>query len=457
VNDLVNRFEAMLNDDLPVYFDADELEVISDFYFEQQDSEKAQKAIDTALELFPYVTTFQIKKARLLAYQRDYYEALELLSQIELIESANEEVYISKAEIYSLMNKHELAIEEYEKSLPYVDFREDIYSNIAFEYENLNDYPNAIINLKMALELNPDSENLIHEISFFFEITEQEEEGLVFLNAFIDENPYSKVAWFNLGIFYNALEFYEKAIESYEFTLAIDEEFSAAYFNIANSYSGLEHFEKAIFYYKETFRFESPEAITYHYIGESYESLGKEELAMAYFDKALKTDERLAESWAGKGRLFVKQGRDEIAINHYEKAIDIMPFNDEFKYDLAIVFLRNSQLKMADKLFKEIIEHDPQMIEAWINYSVSVSLKDGLEDAINILEEGLKENKNNASLWYRLAGLLYKAGKIQQAYFYMETAMKIDFELHEELIEFLPELNLETRFTDLLYFYKHSD
>jgi len=457
VNDLVNRFESMLSDGLPVYFDADEFEVIIDYYFEQQDSEKAGTAIDTALELFPSVSSFQIKKARLLAYQKAYYEALELLNQIELIEAANEEVYISKAEIYSLMNKHELAIEEYKKALPYVDFPEEVFSNIAFEYENLNDYSNAIIYLKKALELNPNSENLLHEISFFYEITDKEEEGVTYLNAFLDKNPYSKVAWFNLGICYNSLEFYEKAIESYEFTLAIDEEYSAAYFNIANSYSGLELYEKAIYYYKETFRFESPEPITYYYIGESYESLGNLELATSYFDKALKIDEKLAEAWAGKGRLFIKHGKDEIAIKHYERAIDIMPFNDEFKYDLAIVFLRNNRLVEADKFFKEIIQHDPQMIEAWINYSVSVSLTNGLGSAINIIEEGLKENKDNASLWYRLAGLLYKEGKVQLAYFYMERAMKLNFELYQELLEFLPELDLESRFTELLHFYKHSE
>ncbi len=457
VNDLVSRFESMLNEGLQVYFDADEFEVIIDFYFEKQNSEKADKAIETALHLFPSASSFQIRKARLLAYQKDYYEALELLNQIELIELANEDVYISKAEIYSLMNKHELAIEEYEKSLSHVEYPEEIYSNIAFEYENLNDYPNAIKYLKKALELNPDSENLIHEISFFFEITGMEEKGITFLNQFLDKNPYSKVAWFNLGIFYNALELFEKAIESYGFTLAIDEEFSAAYFNIANSYAGLELYHKAIFFYKETFRFESPEAITYYYIGESYESLDKFEMSMSYFDKALEIDKKLAEAWAGKARVFVKQGNDKIAIKHYERAIEIMPFNDEFKYDLAIVFLRNVTLDKAEALFKEILEHDKQMIEAWINYSVCVSLNENLESAIDIIEEGLKENKDNASLWYRLAGLLYKTGKVQQAYYYMETAMKLDFELHEELIDFLPELNEESRFIELLHFYKHSE
>ncbi|MCF6171774.1 MAG: tetratricopeptide repeat protein [Bacteroidales bacterium] len=457
VNDLVKRFESMLNEGQQVYFDADEFDAIIDFYFDKQAAAKADTAIKTALQLFPSATSFKIRKARLLAFQKEYYEALELLNQIELIEVANEEVYTSKAEIYSLMNKHELAIQEYEKSLAFVDFPEEVFSNIAFEYESLNDYPNAIEYLKKALELNPESENMLHEVSFFFEISGKEEDGIIYLNEFLDNNPYSKVAWFNLGIFYNSLELFEKAIESYEFTLAIDEEYSAAYFNIANAYSGLELYEKAIQYYEETFRFELPEAISYFYIGESYESMENLEQAMFYYEKALETDEKLAEAWAGKGRLFIRQGNDKTAIKHYERAIGIMPFNGDFKYELAIVFMRNSKFNKSAALFREIVENDPQMIEAWINYSVCISLKDDVEKAIDIIEEGLKENKDNASLWYRLAGYLYKTGKVQQAYYYMETAMKLNFELHEELIDFLPELNRESRFIELLQYYKHSE
>jgi predicted Zn-dependent protease len=106
VNDLVNRYETMLEKDLPIYFDTDEFEIIIDYYFDNQAAGQAGQAIENALELFPSLAAFQIRKARLLAYEKAYYEALELLNQIELIEVANEEVFISKAEIYSLMNKH---------------------------------------------------------------------------------------------------------------------------------------------------------------------------------------------------------------------------------------------------------------------------------------------------------------------------------------------------------------
>jgi tetratricopeptide (TPR) repeat protein len=452
--ELINRFEQMVKNDHQYFFDVDEFEIIIDYYLDTQNYQLGRKAVEEGLRQHPDTSEFDIRKARLLAYEKKYYEALELLNHIELIEPANDQVYTAKGEIYSMMNKHELAIKEYKKSIPYSETPEDIYASIAYEYENLNNYAQAIKSLKKALEVKPDSENLIHEIAFFFELTGREEEAIQFFTEFLDQNPYSKVGWFNLGIFFNTLELYEKAIEAYEFTLAIDEEFSSAYFNIANSYSGLQHYKKAIKYYQKTFEFETPEPITYYYIGESYENLEDLENAVANFKKAIKMDDKLGEPWAGVARIAVKQQQDQKAIKYYEKAISLVPLNDDFKYELAIVYLRNRMFPEAEKLFKEIIEHDAGFIEAWINYSVCINLSNNIEMAIDIIEKAIEKNKDEASLWYRLAGLLYKSGKVQQAYYYIETALKLDFETHTELLEFIPELEKDSRLVELLGFYK---
>ena len=453
---LIKKFEAMLKADLQYFFDVDEFENIIDFYLDNHNVKMAAEAIDQALPQHPANTGFKIREARLLAYGKKYYEALELLNRVELLEPTNDEVYASKGEIYSQMNKHELAIEEYKKCIPYTDLPEEIFANIAFEYENLNNYPSTIKYLKKALEIKADSENLIHEIAFFFEITGREEEAIQFFNDFLDQNPYSKVAWFNLGIFYNTLELFEKAIEAYEFTLAIDETYASAYFNIANSYSGLKHYKKAIKYYEETFKYEEKEAITYYYIGESYENMDDLKMAIKNYNKALDLDNNLADAWGAIAGVFVKQKLDKSAVKYYQKAIEIMPLNDDFKYELAVIHLKNMMFDDASTLFQEITKHDTEYIEAWINYSICVSVNDDLEKAIDVIEEALEYNKEDASLWYRLAGYLYKTGKVQQAYYYIENAMKLNFDKHAELLDFMPELTMESRFIELLGIYSSN-
>lgn len=457
LNDLIRRFDKMISANLHFFFDVSEFESIIDYFLDFQEFDKARLAIDSAFQQHPSVSAFNIRSAKLLALNGNYYEALEELNQIELIEPASDELYISKAEIYSMMNKHELAIELYEKAIPLSANAEDIYSVIAFEYENLNDYPNAIRNLKNALALKPDSENIVHEIAFFFDITNREEDAIDFFIDFLDHNPYSKVGWFNLGIFYNQLEQYEKAIEAYEYTIAIDDEFSSAYFNIANSLSGMERYEEAIQYYKETFNYEEPEAITHYYIGESYEHINDIKNATHHFNKAIELNDKLSDAWAGLGRLFIAQDNDASAIVYFEKAVDLMPGNLEFRFDLAMIHLKDANYDVAGELFSQIAKDDIYNVDAWINYSACIFAVDDTDNAIEIIEEAITSNKENALLWYRLAGYLHVSGKVQQAYFYIETALKLNHEQHTELLDLIPEIYSDSRFVELLGVYKGSD
>lgn len=457
LSELVNRFEKMLKTDMQFFFDVNEFEAVIDYFIDFQIFDKAKLAVDSALQQHPSYTGFKIRDAKLLAQKGKHYEALEQLNQIELIEPADDELYISKGDIYSMMSKFELSIEQYNKAIPYSENPEDIYSIIAFEYENLNDYPNAIKNLKKALALKSDSENIIHEIAFFFDITNREKDAITFFVEFLDTNPFSKVAWFNLGIFYNQLELYEKAIEAYEYTLAIDEEFSSAYFNIANSLSGLNRYKEAIEYYEETFKYEAPEPITHYYIGESYENMNDIKNAMHHFNKALEIDDKLSNAWAGLGRLFAAQDNDPTAVSYYKKAVEIMPSNTEYRFDLAMIHLKNGRYDNASEMLEEIVKQDTFYIEAWINYSSCAYGNDDTETAIEIIEEAIDSNKDSALLWYRLAGYLHVSGKVQQAYFYIETALKLNYEQHEELIELIPTIYSDDRFIELLGVYKSSD
>ncbi len=453
--ELINRFDSMLAKDLHYFFDVAEFEAIIDYFLDFQIVEKAKIAIESAVQQHPSYLGFSLKSAKLSALNGDYYDALEQLNHIELIDPANDELYYSKGEIYSMMGKHELAIEEYKKAILYSETPEDIYSIIAFEYENMDDYPNAILSLKNALQLKPNSENIIHEIAFFFDITNREEEAIDFFNNFLNVNPFSKVAWFNLGIFYNQLELYEKAIEAYEYTLAIDEEYSSAYFNIANSLSGLKKYIESIEYYKKTFLYEPPEAVTYYYIGESYEKLNDIKNAIHYFRKAIELDEKFPDSWAGLGRLFDAQDSFDVAISYYKKAIDLVPLNTDFKFELGVIYLKVGDAEKSATLFSDITKEDDANVEAWINLSSCALTLDNIKLAISIIEEAINKNKDSALLWYRLAGYMYINGKIQQAYFYIETALKLNYVQHTELVELIPNILNESRFIELLGVYKN--
>jgi len=415
----------------------EEFEIIIDYYLDVQQTSLTRSAIEWAKEQHPGSNSFKIREARLYAQEAKYEKALKILDDLDSLEKGNEELYFAKAEIYSLMDKHEESIAAYKKVLDTAERPEEILSNIAYEYESLNDYPNALRYLTKALELHPESEEFIQEIAFFFELTGREEEAIEFFGNFLDRHPYSKFAWFNLGIFYSNIELYEKAIEAYEFAVAIDDEFASA-----------------ISLYEETLKLEKPDAITYCYIGESWENLKDFDKALVYYNKALDMDDKLADAWGGVARVFVHQNMEKTAIKYYEKAIQLAPVQDDLKFELAILLLRNNHLERAASLFKEIVNHNGSYVEAWLNYSLVLALQEKFAEAIELLTRALKDNPAEARILYRRAGYLYRTGKIEEAYFDIEQAVKLNFEEHDELLQYLPELLDEPRFVEILDLYK---
>jgi tetratricopeptide (TPR) repeat protein len=93
-------------------------------------------------------------------------------------------------------------------------------------------------------------------------------------------------------------------------------------------------------------------------------------------------------------------------------------------------------------------------VEAWLNYSLVLALREQFTEAIQLLGKALIKNPGEARILYRRAGYLYRIGKIEEAYFDIEEAVKLNFDEHEELLNYLPELIQESRFIEILDLYK---
>ena len=112
----LKRFEDMISTGAQYFFDADELEEIIDYYMQWFNLELAKKALDFALEQYPYSSSIKIKLAQYLSSQHKTREALDLLNEIEEVESTNSELYMTRGYIYSQTGLSEQAIENYKKA-----------------------------------------------------------------------------------------------------------------------------------------------------------------------------------------------------------------------------------------------------------------------------------------------------------------------------------------------------
>ena len=159
-SELVKRFEEMLSGGPGVFFDADEYEIIIDYYITTNQYQNAIKAIEYALQQYPFSIEFMIRKAQILSVGKETKKAFDLLSQAETISPHHPEIFMTRGSIYSLTGLPEKAIENYKKAIEYAegdagDLIEDAYLHLAFEHENLEEFDDSIFYLKKAIAINP--------------------------------------------------------------------------------------------------------------------------------------------------------------------------------------------------------------------------------------------------------------------------------------------------------------
>ncbi len=85
---------------------------------------------------------------------------------------------------------------------------------------------------------------------------------------------------------------------------------------------------------------------------------------------------------------------------YYEKAVDLMPNNNEFRFDLAMIHLKDGNYTTAGDLFSATTKQDTSNVEAWINYSACIFAVDDTDGAIAIIEEAITTNTHKCVMKY---------------------------------------------------------
>lgn len=452
IEELAARFEDMVRNGLDSYFDSEEFEALIDYYQLNFNSDKARQALMVGMKMHPYNNRLKIMSARQMAVDGKYINALNLLDEIETTEPADVDILLTKGSVYSMMLDFSKAVKEYEKALVIVDEdeMEEIFSTIAFEYENMGAFDSALDYLFKALEISEYPEQILFEIGMCYEMASRLEDSVSFFTKYLEEQPSSTASWFNLGLSFHHLELYEKAIDSFEYVIAIDESYIPAYINMAQSYAASGEYHKAIEVYHETEAYEKPESLTLYYIGECYEKLQDYEQALKYYQQAIEVDENLPDAWAGIGIIHDEMGDAEKAIHYVEKAIELDDLNTEFHLIAADLFIKTNRTDKAKEHFQRIEEIDPLDPDLWKEYAYMHILSGENEKAVQVLKTGLIHQPQNASIIYRLVATLILNKNTTQAYYYLETALEIDYKGHEELFEFMPSLRNNQKVNDLI-------
>lgn len=424
----LTRFESMLKTNNVLFFDSEEFEEIINYYMENGKIALAKKATKLGLEQHPSSTNLKLFQIEMYIFENKLDIAEELLNELQVIESFNEEIYIQRANIYSRKDDHKKAINLLEKALEITEDELDVLNLIGVEYLFLEDYENAKYYFMKCVEEDPEDYSSLYNVIYCFEVLELHLEAIDYLNIFLNSNPYCEVAWHQVGKQYFLLKKFKKALAAFDFAIISDDTFVGAYLEKGKVLEKLKRFNEAIENYTITLNLEDPTSFALLRIGKCHEKLGNEELALEYYHKCVHEDILLDKGWIAITDYYIKKNNYQKALYFIDKAINIDSENVHYWKRYAKINNRLNLFEEAEIGYRKTIELGNYELQTWISRSDILMQLGEFDAAVTNLFQAIEFYPENAELEYRLSGLYYFQNDSTKGRFHLKNALKLDLE-----------------------------
>lgn len=364
VRELVLDFENTVLRGENQFFDADELEIIIDYYFEVNDEKPLERAVSYAEQLYPDNSSVKLRRAHLYIAREDYKKALSILHRLRQEEPENTDVAYSLGVANGAVGESEKAISYFKEAAADGWMLGRVYANMAEEYYKLKDYDTALDFYRKAMESDScDDITIYNYYDVCFE-ARRIEEAIDYLKKYVKANPYSKEGWYCLGCGYRDLTLYEKAVDAFEFAIAIDKGYTDAYLALSQTQDFMGHTSEAVTTMLRVLDFTDDQAKVYRTVGSLYAREANYDTAMAYFRKALEENPADAEAYANLAVCYLEIGDMTSALSHAKKALAFDNASDDKDYpdghpdvlcSAAMVYDAAGDFYKASECFEQMI------------------------------------------------------------------------------------------------------
>ncbi len=446
-------FEESYRNDPEMYIDLIIVDELFQYYYNQDELDKANQLLECGLVHFPINSGLHFKKA-VLCYEKSLFE--EALSSIQTAlrsQPLQLEYVFLKSEILEGMAKYNEAIDCLEVLISGAQKPDLVYlkmADIAKKFANYKDSQNFYA---MALSYDEENENTIHEMSYVMEKQDLIPEAIKLYDTFLCNFPYSEKSWYNLGILYYKSGENEKAIESFDFAIAIQDDFSAAYFNKGRVFMTMQDYKLAIPTFLEVLALERDALNACLHIAQCYEEMESYKEACHYYLKVIKENPLHLEGLLGTAICLESLSRYTEAIHYYKSALSLNSENTEIILSISMCEYKLGNNNAAYDYLDIAIRYDPHTIELWKDWAKLLYEYDNLEGAITFLEEGIKHNPTSAELYYLCAVFMFRDGKESKGLMILENAFLLDVFGWSEILSDFPETLRYSGVKDLVRMY----
>lgn len=249
---LLTRYEGMIKNHTPIYFDAEELTELADYYIFIGNEEEADKIVEYSLKLYPNNTDAMVYKVRNLYFSGNKEEAYRLMEQIE--DPTDREVMFLKAELLTEEKKYREAELIYEELAEAEGESIHILRDIVLCYMDTNnkEYSRLWLSKIEKKGYNQENSQIYRDLWCDFCMTYgNPTDAIQAFQISVDEHPYSIKHWNAYAKCHLALLDFQKAHDTVDFSLAIDENNQEARELKAFCYMQEENYDEAITIYEQ--------------------------------------------------------------------------------------------------------------------------------------------------------------------------------------------------------------
>ncbi|MGB5554252.1 MAG: tetratricopeptide repeat protein [Flavobacteriaceae bacterium] len=401
----IAKFESMLKTDDIYFFDAEDFEDIIHHYLNNGKIALAKKAIKIGLQQHPHSIELKLLDVEVLVFENNLDLAEQLLDQLQLLDSTNEEIFIQRANIYSKKDNHEAAVSLLHKALDLAEDSFDIHSLLGMEYLFMDDFKSAKDNFMKCVSYDEQDYSSLYNVIYCFEFLEDFDGAILYLNDYLERNPYCEVAWHQLGKQYFSKRMYKEALTSFDFAIISDDSFIGAYFEKGKVLEKLGEYHDAIENYETTIRIEDPTSHAYLRIGKCYEKLGNDEMAKYYYYQTVHQDPLLDKGWLAITNFYFIKDNYKKALYYINKALNIDSENPNYWKKSADINTALKNYDQADYAYKQTVDLGNFQLDTWLKWAELARLNKDVPDAIRILNQGTEFYPESPEILYKLTGL----------------------------------------------------
>lgn len=442
--DVIDKYEEAERLGRHCIISSEDFTDIAEYYNSNGEPEKAMKAVDTALELYPGATCPLVFKARMsLVRDNDPDKALQYAEEIE--DKSDLDYFYIKAEIMIVCNNITEAETYLRECYGNVseDEQQDFVIDVATLYADYEQWDKA----KLWIEsyYDKDSEDYMELTGRILIGTGQYDEGEKLFNRLLDKHPYSRTYWNSLASSQFLKGNIQESISSSEFSIAINPDDEEALLNKANGLYTLGNYSEALKYYKRFNEIRPEEESGELFQGICFLSMNQLQEALEHLKKAeqlaLPDSMNLPEIYNEIIFCLSKQGNLKEALQYLDKAESAIYDKNDLLVMRGHLYLEHNDIEKAQKYFSEAIQNAGTSPHVYIRVAASMYDNGYMRVAYKILQALVESSVTGKDEGYPyLANCCYHLGMNEEFLEYLKISVRTNPQLAKDVLnELFPD------------------